>query len=295
MTHYIILYNPLAGSGTGKDSAEKLKQKLDVQSQMIDITSIDDMRAFLHTLDADETIIIVGGDGTLSRFACEIDGIDVRQKLMYYAAGSGNDFWTDLGLKQGDMPVDVSSYVKSLPEIEVGGVTRKFLNGIGYGIDGYCCEVGDELREKRKKINYTAIAIKGLLFHYKPRECTVTVDGRKYTYRRVWLAPTMNGRFYGGGMMPAPDQDRLSAEGKASVVLMFGASKLRTLCVFPAIFSGKHVEHKKLVDVLSGDVITVSFDRPTPLQIDGETVHDVTSYTVYSRAAVMARREMAAC
>lgn len=295
MTYYIILYNPLAGSGTGKASAEKLKEKLDVQSQMIDITSIEDMRAFLHTLDADETIIIVGGDGTLSRFACEIDGIDVRQKLMYYAAGSGNDFWTDLGLKQGDMPVDVTSYIKNLPEIEVGGVTRKFLNGIGYGIDGYCCEVGDELREKHKKINYTAIAVKGLLFHYKPRECTVTVDGHEYTYCRVWLAPTMNGRFYGGGMMPAPDQDRLSAEGKASVMLMFGAGKLRTLCVFPTIFSGKHVEHKKLVDVLSGDVITVSFDRPTPLQIDGETVRNVTSYTVYSRAAVMARREMAAC
>ena len=29
-----------------------------------------------------------------------------------------------------------------------------------------------------------------------------------------------------------------------------------------------------------GNNITVTFDRPTPLQIDGETVLDVTSYNV---------------
>lgn len=294
MTNYTLLYNPLSGSGTGKASAEALRERLGSCSQLLDITAIEDMRSFLYTLGDDETVVIVGGDGTLSRFARDTDGYTVRQNVMYYAAGTGNDFWTDLGLKSGDMPIEVSSYIKNLPEVEVNGIRRKFLNGIGYGIDGYCCEVGDKLREKQKKINYTAIAVKGLLFHFKPRECTVTVDGHKYTYKRVWLAPTMNGRFYGGGMMPTPQQDRLSADGKESVMMMFGAGKLRTLCVFPTIFSGKHTEHKKLVDVLTGDVITVTFDRPTPLQIDGETVSDITSYTVYSRAAVAARREPAA-
>lgn len=32
------------------------------------------------------------------------------------------------------------------------------------------------------------------------------------------------------------------------------------------------------VDVLAGKEITVEFDRPTPLQIDGETVKNITSY-----------------
>ena len=37
----------------------------------------------------------------------------------------------------------------------------------------------------------------------------------------------------------------------------------------------------------------MEFDRPTPLQIDGETVLDVTSYTARSgkTAAVRSRRE----
>lgn len=295
MKQYTILYNPLSGSGTGKKSAETLKQKLDGQSCMLDITSIVSMKSFFQTLSDDETVIISGGDGTLSRFARETDGLEIRQKLMYYACGTGNDFWKDLGLKVGDMPIEVYSYIKDLPEVEINGVRRRFLNGIGYGIDGYCCEVGDRLREKEKKINYTAIAVKGLLFHYKPRNCTVTVDGHTYTYHRVWLAPTMHGRFYGGGMMPSPAQDRLSADGKESVMLMYGAGKAKTLCVFPSIFTGEHIKNKKIVDVISGDRITVCFDRPTPLQIDGETVTDVTEYTVISRAAVaLERRQLAA-
>ena len=74
----------------------------------------------------------------------------------------------------------------------VNGKQYRFLNGIGYGIDGYCCQVGDEQREKSTKpVNYTAIAIKGLLFHYKPTNAVVTVDGETHNYRKVWLAPTM--------------------------------------------------------------------------------------------------------
>ena len=102
-----------------------------------------------------------------------------------------------------------------------------------------------------------------------------------YAYQKVWIAPTMHGRFYGGGMIPTPDQDRLS--GKLSLMLFHGAGRLRTLCVFPSIFKGKHVKHTKMVAVHTGKEITVDFDRPTPLQIDGETILNVTQYT--ARAA----------
>ena len=40
--------------------------------------------------------------------------------------------------------------------------------------------------------------------------------------------------------------------------------------------------HKNMVAVHTGDEITVEFDRPTPLQIDGETILDVTKYTARS-------------
>lgn len=59
-----------------------------------------------------------------------------------------------------------------------------------------------------KPVNYTSIAIKGLLYDFKPTDATVIIDGKETRYKKVWIAPTMHGRFYGGGMIAAPDQRR---------------------------------------------------------------------------------------
>lgn len=205
------------------------------------------------------------------------------EQLYYFATGSGNDFLHDLGLEKGADPVPVAQHLRDLPTVTVNGKHWRFLNGIGYGIDGYCCEVGDALRGKSDKpVNYTAIAIKGLLFHFHPANAEVTVDGKTKRYRRVWLAPTMNGRFYGGGMMVTPDQHRGNAEGKVSVCVMHGSGKIKTLAVFPSIFKGGHVKHTEMVEILTGHDIEVRFDRPCALQIDGETIRNVTSYSVHA-------------
>jgi diacylglycerol kinase family enzyme len=51
---------------------------------------------------------------------------------------------------------------------------------------------------------------------------------------------------------------------------------------FPSIFKGEHVKKTKIVKVFSGKEITVEFDRPTAIQIDGETILGVTKYTARS-------------
>ena len=62
-------------------------------------------------------------------------------------------------------------------------------------------------------------------------------------------------------------------------MVFHGSSKLKTLMIFPSIFKGEHVKSKKYVDVIEGNEITVRFDAPTPLQIDGETKLNITEYT----------------
>lgn len=111
---------------------------------------------------------------------------------------------------------------------------------------------------------YTSIAINGLLFHYKPTSAVVTVDGKTDTYHHVCLASTMNGRYYGGGMIPTPAQRRLNPDGTISTMVMYGKGKLKTLTVFPSIFKGAHIRHSEMVEVLTDHHIHVEFDRPTP-------------------------------
>ncbi len=285
-----ILYNPLAGHGKIEETVQSLSERLGGQATSQDITRVQDYAELLAPLGEQDAVIICGGDGTLNRFINATEGIAVNCSVLYLATGSGNDFLRDIEADANGEPVCINKYIKQLPQVEVKGKTYRFLNNVGFGIDGYCCEVGDQLKAEGKKVNYTAIAIKGLLFHYKTTGATVTVDGQQFKYKKVWLAPTMKGRFYGGGMMATPKQDRLDPEGKLSVLLFYGKGRLRTLIAFPSIFKGEHVKHTNMVAIHSGKEIEVTFDAPAAVQIDGETILGVTSYR--ATAAVKAAAEI---
>ena len=276
-----VLYNPLAGHTSENELKNNLKTLVEDELEFYDVTKIENLASFLD--GKQDKILLVGGDGTLNKFINAVDTDNLKNSVWYYAAGSGNDFWTDIGKTLGDKPVCIDEYLKDLPVVIINGKEYKFINGVGYGIDGWCCEVADELKAKGKKVNYTSIAIKGLLFKFKPANATVTVDGVTKTYKRCWIAPTMNGRCYGGGMYATPDQDRLNKERKVSCCFLHGSGKLKTLMIFPGIFKGKHVEHTKQVEVLRGKQVTVKFDTPVAAQIDGETILGVTEYTVKTK------------
>lgn len=279
MNRKCVLFNPKAGNNKCCDEIDVLWAAYD-EVDYYDVTRIVSYEQFFESLDTTDDIIICGGDGTLNRFVNDTKGLEIKNNIYLYPVGSGNDFARDLGYGFGANPdFCINGYLKNIPSVTVNGNTRLFLNNIGFGIDGYCCEIGDQLRADGKKANYTAIALKGLLGGFKPVNAVVTVDGVKRCYEKVWLAPTMFGRFYGGGMMPTPHQSRTSEDGTLSVMIMHGCGKIRTLMIFPKIFKGTHVKHRDVVEILTGKSITVEFDRPAPVQIDGETILNVTSYT----------------
>ena len=276
-----LIYNPLSCSGKGKEQAEKAEKFYkgeEIVYRDICATTYNDIFA---EITSEDTVVICGGDGTLNHFVNDTVGISFSNSIFYYAAGTGNDFLRDIDYDPNDAPICVDKYIKNLPTVTVNGKKYRFLNNMGFGIDGYCCEMGDKMRAQNKgNINYTAIAIKGLLFHYKPTNATVIVDGKEYSYKKVWIAPTMKGRFYGGGMMPAPDQNRLNEDGTVSLAVLHGTSGFGTLMIFPSIFKGELGKYTKHVAVHTGKNITVRFDSPRTAQIDGETVTDVIEYTV---------------
>ncbi|MBE6593945.1 MAG: diacylglycerol kinase family protein [Ruminococcaceae bacterium] len=283
MMKYYVLYNAIAGQGKAEEIARALPEKLDGEVVgYADMTKITNYAAFL----ADKTdcaIVICGGDGTLNRFVNDTADCALENEIFYCASGSGNDFLRDIGGVAGE-PIRITEYLKDLPTVEVNGKTYRFINGVGYGVDGYCCEEGDKQRAAgNTDINYTSIAIKGLLFHYKPTNAKVTVDGVTHTYKKVWIAPTMNGRFYGGGIMPTPDQKRNSKDGKLSILIFHRSGKIKTLMIFPSLFKGEHLKNKKYIELLCGSDITVEFDGPAPLQIDGETIVGVMKYRALAK------------
>ena len=282
---YHILINSLAGnSGEGTPAWHAELQKAGHSIRTYDLLEVSlDYRGFFDSLTSEDAVVLQGGDGTLNRFVNDTEGMTFPCDILYAPGGTGNDFLRDLDKSSDCMPFSVADDLRNLPFAEVNGKRYRFLNNVGFGIDGYCCEVGDAQKAKKPgvKVNYTAVAIKGLLLHYKPTTATVIVDGVKHVYKKAWLAPAMKGRFYGGGMMAAPAQDRKNPDGTLSVMVFHGKGRLATLMAFPSIFKGEHIRRTDMVAILTGRDIRVTFDSPRAVQIDGETVLGVTEYHAY--------------
>ena len=273
-----VLYNELSNNGNSSAKVEELKGRLTGEYELVNVVGLDP-EGFISKMTADDVIILCGGDGTLQRFANYTDKLDIPCDVLLYPAGTGNDFYRDIkeNYDDSEMP-SIKKYLAKLPTVTVNGKDYKFLNGVGFGVDGVCCEMADDMRAAgKKKIDYTALSIKIVLFKFKCPHSWITVDGETVEYKRTWIASAMFGRYYGGGMKAAPEQDRL---GDSLTCMVFkDKGRIGTLMGFPAIFKGEHVNNQQLVEIRTGKEIHVKFDRPTALQIDGETVRGVTEYT----------------
>ena len=277
-----VLMNPRANNGQGEQDAREWAKCLNEEVTYVNVLETKDMKGFVLGLNPEDVIIVAGGDGTLNHFANDVAEIEVKNECYYVKSGSGNDFYRDNKHHCNELGmIPLNKFITNLPIVHVNGITRRFINGIGYGLDGETCRVGEEMRmQTTEKIDYTKIAIKLLLGGYKLKKATVTVDGETCEYKHVWLASTMKGRYYGGGLMVAPLQDRFDEEHRVSVVALYKKSRLGTLLRFPSLNKGEHIKKKDWVTTKVGKKVEVRFDEPCALQIDGEVVLDVTSYTV---------------
>lgn len=274
-----ILYNPKAH----KESNDlNIVQKGNEIAGIRKINIVDlDVEAFSKTLNESDRVLIRGGDGTLHHFANNAWGVEFPCKVCMIRSGTGNDFLNDIGQMNSVNLVDIRGYLRGLPAVTVKGKTLRFVNGAGLGVDGSVCHSVEVFKTKNpnKKANYTAIALQEIGYKYKRPKARITVDGVVREYDKVWAVSTMKGRYYGGGIMIAPSQDRES--GKVTIMIMHGGSRVKTLAVFAKTKTGDHVKHTDMIEMLEGYDVEVVFDAPADFQVDGEVYTNVLKYSVH--------------
>lgn len=273
-----LLYNPYSKSGQGSIIRNQVLETLGINSVLRNVVEMKDKVGFLESLMPTDEVIILGGDGTLNVFCNSIRGYTPKNKIYIYRGGSGNEFIVDVAPEE--KMVQINNYIKNLPTVDVAGKEMLFVNNVGFGLDGACCTLATKCLANKpyKEIKYANLAVRLILFSYKKCDATVKVDDEEYHFKHVWLAPGMNGRYYGDGMEITPNQDRRS--DKLSVCIIHDACKLKALMIFSKIFNGRHLHYKKNVSILTGKTITVTFSSPRDCQVDGEVFQNVTTYTI---------------
>jgi len=277
----ILLYNPLSRNGKNQKFIKKITEKLKKSGNEVvsySILSIDNVNEFLESTNINDRIIIVGGDGTINRLANRIYDLEIKNELFMLQAGTGNDFIRSLKTKKWIVPIN--EHIKKLPKVSFNDQKRYFLNGSGAGLDGFIGHLVNNSKYKKNKLNYFRHAFEGFVkFH--PISATINIDGKEIYEKKMWLASIMNAPYFGGGMKVAPMANR--SDDKLVLVVLKNIPKWLLFLIFPTIYLGWHVIFKSFVDFYIGEKISIKYDQPTYLQIDGDVEYPITSYIVESK------------
>ncbi len=278
-----LIYNPEAGNGNCREETEILEVVYE-NTVLIDINSVRSYQVFFSGLDESDSVILCGGDGSLHRFINDTVNVEIKCHLYFYALGVCNDFARDLGMKNGDTPdVTINKYLKDLPVVTIQGKKIRFLNGIGFGLDGFAFVCRDDYQHVRENSEICQILslIRGFLFRYQPVSMDVIRDGELHRYERVWMAHTMKGKYL-SGLKSASDQCRSSKERTLSFVTVSGVGRLRALHAVLAMVKGKKPKAGHGVEILQGSQFCVSFEKPVSLQVDGDKLPTEGCYEVWN-------------
>lgn len=277
---FYILYNALSKSGKNKKNLEELvelvKQR-NTEYTMMNIIEIKDCSKFLESINEDDEVVIVGGDGTVHHVANQLKNHQpIKQNLYLFAAGTGNDFIRNINQPIKQL-VRINDYLYDLPSLSVNGEDWLFVNGAGLGVDALVC-LGVNAGNSEKKSVYTKITLKSFLT-YKPCDMDVEIDGEKHHFKKCWICVAMNGECQGGGLKFAPGAkvDRVDLD----FLCLHNCGRLKTFWVFAHLmFGGKHLKFKKNVFYKKVENIKITSSVPLPLQKDGETIENVQEVTM---------------
>jgi diacylglycerol kinase (ATP) len=271
----IILYNPLSRNGRDPRYVERIKARLEKEGHDVrvqDLLTIESVETFIKTCAPDDRIVILGGDGTLSRVADAIHGHAFTQDILVARAGTGNDFVRSLKTKETFVKVNTS--LVRLPLMATDGLERRVINGAGIGLDGFVGHLVNTSTKKKNKFNYFRHTLEGFV-KFKPVKAQITIDGTTFREEKIWLVAVMHGAYFGGGMKIAPKASR--KEDEIHVIVIKDIPKWLLTFIFPSIYMGRHTIFRRYVNTYVGKHVTVVTDDPTYAQIDGDTVYPVTT------------------
>jgi len=224
-----------------------------------------------------ETVVSVGGDGTIHEI---VNGLheaggssDVAVGIVN--TGTGADYIRTIGVPRRYKEACKCLLSKNRRVVDLGIVEytkggqrkkRLFVNFAGIGFDA---EVVRATTEKFKALGDMPSYLMGLfstLMSYENRDVSIVVDG-EHGERRICTIMLNNGRYAGGGMLPAPNAD--PGDGFFDVVIIDNITKPDLIVSIPRIYRGTHLTHPK-VTLMRAREVEIKPKLTSAVQADGE-------------------------
>lgn len=293
---YFIVNASSRGGKTGKVWQElqtELKESK-VAFKVYTTHKAKDATAFAEKISrepgTDKKLIVVGGDGTINEV---LNGITDFENIKFacISAGSGNDFARGLNVT-GSPRRQIRHILKSgvTQRIDLGKVTYKDEEGYksrifgissGVGMDAIVCKKALNSRQKKVlnkiglgKLTYVLLTVE-TLFSMTTSRAKVEIVGGDYSKEtdKVIFMAAMNMRAEGGGVPMAPNAKY--TDGMLNLCMAHSIPKWKTFFCLPLLVAGKH-KNINGFELIKGEKIAISVDKPVVLHADGEYCGDVT-------------------
>ena len=256
--HLRVILNPTAGSGAAARKRAAIVGALTVGGvapEVVHTESPGDAGRLLREARRDgvECVVLVGGDGTLNDavqgYLDPQGNVVAGPDLGLIPSGTGGDFRRTFGI--GDAPEEAAERVLTarprpldLGLLSVTShrgelVRRAFINITSFGIGGLTDRI---VNSSPKWIGGKAAFFLGTLRAmavYRNAPVRVRVDGEIWLEAPIFNVALANGRFFGGGMMIAPEAD--PADGLLDVVALHDMSRLQSARLAQHIYKGAHL------------------------------------------------------
>jgi YegS/Rv2252/BmrU family lipid kinase len=269
-----VITNPFAGGGRAArelNGVEASLRRLGLEHHVERTRSLDHARELaLAAAQAGETAVAFGGDGLIGAVADALR--DTEGTLGVLPGGRGNDFVRMLGIP-GSPPAACEVLAHGeVRRLDLGIIgDRSFIGIASCGFDSEANRIANETTLVRGRLVY-AYGLLRALAGWRPATFTISVDGGPARTVTGYTVAVANSRYYGGGMMLAPDATL--QDGILDVVLILKTPKLRFLRKAPAVFTGAHVRLDN-VELLRGRAIEVSASRAFTMYADGDPIADL--------------------
>jgi YegS/Rv2252/BmrU family lipid kinase len=235
--------------------------------------------------DGVECVVIVGGDGTLNDAAQgyldENGQVSRGPELALIPSGTGGDFRRTFGLSDSveeaaarllsaePRPLDLG--ILSVTGHDGSALRRAFINITSFGIGGLTDRiVNSSPKWMGGKAAFFLGTLRAMLV-YRNMPVRVKVDGKQCLEAPIFNVALANGRYFGGGMLIAPDAD--PSDGLLDVVALHDLSRVQGIALAQHIYKGSHLGQPG-VTVARGKVVEAEALVPSAevlVDMDGET------------------------
>lgn len=266
-----LIVNPVAGQGRIERVLPEVQAKLKAAGFNLAVYLIEhEGQAVRFAREATkrgiQTVIVAGGDGTLSEVVNGVAGEKVRLGLI--PAGTGDVFAHEMGIPT-HQPFEACNIIieGKTKQIDLGRADdRYFVLMAGIGFDAQVVrDVKPEVKKLLKDLAYPLAGVETLLT-YQPVLLRVRIDDR---FTRGSFVVVGNARYYGGRLKVTKEAQ--IDDGLLDVCVFTGKTMASFVQFVSAVITGLHLSLKE-VEYYRAKEIDITSDEPVLVQTDGELI-----------------------